>query len=45
MALMRHDGIIDIESIVLKSVDGIPVYVRDVAQVGYGAEIRQGAAS
>jgi len=40
-----HDGITDIENIVLKSVDGIPVYVRDVASVDFGPEIRQGAAS
>ena len=36
-------GLIDIENIVLKSVDGTPVYVRDIADVEYGAEIRQGA--
>jgi len=35
--------IVDIENIVLKSIDGTPVYVRDVADVEYGAEIRQGA--
>jgi heavy metal efflux system protein len=40
-----RDGITDIENIVLKSVDGIPVYVRDVATVEFGPEIRQGAAS
>ncbi|MEL0108395.1 MAG: CusA/CzcA family heavy metal efflux RND transporter, partial [Rhodospirillaceae bacterium] len=38
-----NDGITDIENIVLKSVDGTPVYVRDVADVKYGPEIRQGA--
>ena len=36
-------GLIDIENIVLKSEDGTPVYVRDVAEVAYGSEIRQGA--
>lgn len=36
-------GIVDVENIVLKSVDGTPVQVRDVADVEYGAEIRQGA--
>ena len=36
-------GLTDIENIVLKAVDGTPVYVRDVAEVGYGGEIRQGA--
>ncbi len=35
----------DIERIVLKSVDGTPVYVRDVAEVVIGAEPRQGAVS
>jgi cobalt-zinc-cadmium resistance protein CzcA len=37
------DGIGDIQNIVLKSVDGTPVYIKDVADVAYGAEIRQGA--
>ncbi len=41
----ERDGIADIETIVLKSVDGTPVFVRDVANVEYGAEIRQGAVS
>lgn len=36
-------GLVDIENIVLRSVEGTPVYVRDVAKVEYGAEIRQGA--
>ncbi|PPQ35267.1 efflux RND transporter permease subunit [Rhodopila globiformis] len=40
-----QDGLLDIESIVLKSVNGTPVYVRDVADVEYGSEIRQGASS
>lgn len=40
-----REGIADIENVVLKSVDGVPVYVRDVADVEYGAEIRQGAVS
>lgn len=40
-----REGITDVESVVLKSVDGVPVYVRDVADVTYGAEIRQGAVS
>ena len=37
------EGLTDIENIVLKSVDGTPVYIRDVADVNYGPEIRQGA--
>jgi cobalt-zinc-cadmium resistance protein CzcA len=40
-----RDGVTDIENVVLKTVDGVPVYVRDVAEVEYGAEIRQGAVS
>ena len=38
-------GLADIESVVLKTVDGTPVFVRDVASVEYGSEIRQGAVS
>lgn len=38
-------GLTDIEDVVLKTVDGTPVYVRDVANVEYGSEIRQGAVS
>lgn len=36
-------GLTDIENIVVKSQDGTPVYIRDVADVAYGPEIRQGA--
>ncbi|MFQ5699990.1 MAG: efflux RND transporter permease subunit, partial [Myxococcota bacterium] len=36
-------GRTDIENIVLASRDGTPVFVRDVAYVEYGPEIRQGA--
>ncbi|MTJ80522.1 MAG: efflux RND transporter permease subunit [Telmatospirillum sp.] len=39
------DGLSDIGTIVLKSVDGTPVLVRDVAEIDYGGEIRQGAVS
>jgi heavy metal efflux system protein len=38
-----REGLEDIENIVLKSVTGTPVYIRDVAHVQYGAQIRQGA--
>ncbi len=38
-----REGLTDIENIVLKTIDGTAVYVRDVATVEYGAEIRQGA--
>lgn len=40
-----REGLTDIENVVLKSVDGVPIYVRDIATVEYGAEIRQGAVS
>ncbi|VAW77676.1 Cobalt-zinc-cadmium resistance protein CzcA; Cation efflux system protein CusA [hydrothermal vent metagenome] len=39
------DGLNDIANIPLKDIDGIPVRIRDVAQVAFGAEIRQGAVS
>ena len=38
-----EDGLKDIGNIPLKIVDGVPVRVRDVANVAYGSEIRQGA--
>lgn len=46
--LIRGVGLItkpeDIGKIILKEVKGIPVYVRNVADVSIGSEIRQGAA-
>ncbi|HNP25342.1 MAG TPA: CusA/CzcA family heavy metal efflux RND transporter, partial [Nitrosomonas sp.] len=45
--LIRTNGLIqtldDIRNIVLKEIDGIPVFVRDVAEVEFGGEVRQGA--
>lgn len=45
--LIRGVGLIrdlnDIRSIVLKEVNGVPVYVRDVADVRFGEEVRFGA--
>ena len=45
--LIRGIGLIrtaeDIESIILKETAGVPVFVRDVAQVQIGAGVRQGA--
>ena len=38
-------GIGDLEDIILKVQDGVPVYVRDVADVGIGGEVRQGLAT
>ncbi len=37
------DGLRDIGNIPLKDVDGVPVRVRDIANVQFGPEIRQGA--
>jgi cobalt-zinc-cadmium resistance protein CzcA len=37
------DGLHDIANIPLKEVDGVPVRVRDVAEVRFGGAIRQGA--
>lgn len=36
-------GVEDIQSIVMKEVNGTPVYLRDVAEVTIGHEVRQGA--
>ena len=45
--LIRGVGLIatldDIRNIVLKEMNGVPVYVRDVAHVTFGGEVRQGA--
>lgn len=47
--LLRGVGLIqstaDIENIVLTAQNGTPVYVRDIAQVGLGSQVRQGAAT
>jgi cobalt-zinc-cadmium resistance protein CzcA len=36
-------GLEDLRNVVLASSDGTPVFIRDVAEVAYGPEIRQGA--
>ena len=45
--LIRGVGLIktldDIRNIVLKELDGVPIFVRDVAEVRFGGEVRQGA--
>ncbi|MDE2439851.1 MAG: efflux RND transporter permease subunit, partial [Betaproteobacteria bacterium] len=45
--LIRSIGLVrdieDLRAIVLKEKDGVPVYVRDVAEVQIGHEVRQGA--
>lgn len=47
--LLRGVGLIqstrDIENIVVSAQHGTPVYVRDIAQVGLGSQVRQGAAT
>ena len=44
---IRGEGLVssvkDIEDIVVKSKDGIPVYIRDIAKVQYGSAVRFGA--
>ena len=44
---IRGEGLVgsleDIENIVVKNNDGIPVYIKDVAKVGYGTATRFGA--
>lgn len=44
---IRGEGLIenleDIKNIVVKSNDNIPIYIKDVAEVGYGSAIRFGA--
>ncbi len=47
--LVRATGLIrdveDIQNIIIKSDDGVPVHIRDVADVGVGDELRTGAAT
>ncbi len=38
-----EDGLRDLGHVPLKDVDGVPVRVRDVAEIAFGPEIRQGA--
>ncbi|HSG99829.1 MAG TPA: efflux RND transporter permease subunit, partial [candidate division Zixibacteria bacterium] len=49
MTLVRGSGIVgslnEIEEIVVASRDGLPIFVRDVASVSLGHEIRRGAAT
>lgn len=44
---IRGEGLVkslqDIENIVVKTVDGIPILIRDIAKVGYGSAPRYGA--
>ncbi len=45
--LIRGVGLIatldDIRNIVLREMNGVPIYVRDIAEVKFGGEVRQGA--
>lgn len=43
--LGRAESIPDIENIVIKTVNGIPIYVKSIGTVGHGAQLRQGAAT
>ena len=47
--LLRGVGLIqsieDIENIVVVAHDGTPIYIRDIAESGVGAQVRQGAAT
>lgn len=47
--LVRATGLIrdveDIRNIIVKSDDGVPVHIRDIAEVGVGDELRTGAAT
>uniref|UniRef100_UPI0040481AB8 CusA/CzcA family heavy metal efflux RND transporter n=1 Tax=Polaribacter sp. TaxID=1920175 RepID=UPI0040481AB8 len=44
---IRGEGLIgsleDIENIVVKNRDGLPIYIKDIANIGYGSAIRFGA--
>ncbi len=44
---IRGEGLVsslkDIETIVVKNVDGLPIYIKDVAKVGFGSATRFGA--
>ncbi len=44
---IRGEGLVssleDIESIVVKNIEGFPIYIRDVADVGFGSATRYGA--
>ena len=41
--IQPHDqGIIDLENIIVSNEEGTPVYVKDVAQVAFGSEIKRG---
>lgn len=46
---IRGEGLVgsltDIENIVVKNKSGVPVYIRDIAEVGFGSAIRFGAIS
>ncbi len=44
---IRGEGLVgsieDIENIVVKTIDGTPIFIKDVARVRYGAQVRYGA--
>lgn len=43
--LGRANSIADLENIIVKSVNGVPILIKNIATVGHGAALRQGAAS
>ncbi len=43
--LGRANSISDIENIIVKSVNGVPIYIKNLGYVGHGAALRQGAAT
>lgn len=43
--LGRANSIADIENIIVKSTNGVPILVKNIASVGHGAALRQGAAT
>lgn len=43
--LGRANSVSDIENIIVKSANGVPVLIKNIATVGHGAALRQGAAT
>jgi len=41
----KVDSINDIENIIVKSANGVPIYIKSLGVVSHGAELRQGAAT
>jgi cobalt-zinc-cadmium resistance protein CzcA len=41
----RANSVSDLENIIVKSVNGVPILIKNIALVGHGAALRQGAAT